>query len=233
MAKSDGKVKVMGRWQCPFTMRARIALNIKSVNYELVEARPWDGQSQVLHESKSNPVMVHGDKSICESLNIVEYIDEIWPYAPSIVPSDPLQRVTARFWAGYLKDQWFPSLKAIGTAEGEDTRKAAIRQVEKGLVLLEGAFGKCSKRKAFFGGDQIEYLDIAFGCFLCLLRVEEKVNGIKLLSETKTPNLLKWAHRFCSNAVVKDVMPTIESLIESDEIIMGRMKGVASPASKL
>ncbi|MBA0769125.1 hypothetical protein Gotri_017890 [Gossypium trilobum] len=213
MAKSDGKVKVMGRWQCPFTMRARIALNIKSVNYELVEARPWDGQSQ--------------------SLNIVEYIDEIWPYAPSIVPSDPLERVTARFWAGYLKDQWFPSLKAIGTAEGEDARKAAIRQVEKGLVLLEGAFGKCSKRKAFFGGDQIEYLDIAFGCFLCLLRVEEKVNGIKLLSETKTPNLLKWAHRFCSNAVVKDVMPTIESLIESDEIIMGRMKGVASPASKL
>ncbi|KAB2055910.1 hypothetical protein ES319_A11G069300v1 [Gossypium barbadense] len=160
-------------------MRARIALNIKSVNYELVEARPWDDQSQVLHESKSNPVMVHGDKSICESLNIVEYMDEIWPYAPSIFPFDPLKHVTARFWAGYLKDQWFPSLKAIGIAEGKDTRKAAIRQVEKGLVLLEGAFVKCSKGKAFFGEDQIGYLDIAFGCFLCLLRVEEKVNGIK------------------------------------------------------
>ncbi|KAG4173510.1 hypothetical protein ERO13_A11G062800v2 [Gossypium hirsutum] len=166
--------------------------------------------------------MVHGDKSICESLNIVEYMDEIWPYAPSIFPFDPLEHVTARFWAGYLKDQWFPSLKAIGIAEGKDTRKAAIRQVEKGLVLLEGAFVNCSKGKAFFGEDQIGYLDIAFGCFLCLLRVEEK-----------TPDLLKWAHRFCSNAVVKDVMPTTENLIESDGIIMGRMKGVASSTSKL
>lgn len=124
-------------------------------------------------------------------------------------------------------------MKAIGIAEGEDTRKAAIRQVEKGLVLLERAFGKCSKGKAFFGGDQIGYLDIAFGCFLCLLRAEEKVNGINLLSETKTPDLLIWAHRFCSNVLVKDVMPTTENLIESDEIVMGRMKGVASPTSKL
>ncbi|ONI30655.1 hypothetical protein PRUPE_1G264800 [Prunus persica] len=60
-----------------------------------------------------------------------------------------------------------------------------------GPVLLEEAFEKTSKGKDFFSGDKIGYLDIAFGCFLGWLRVTEKMNGVKLLDETKTPGLPK------------------------------------------
>ena len=124
--------------------------------------------------------------------------------------------------------QWFPSIKAIGIAEGEDARKAAIAQVEEGLVLLEEAFGKCSKGKPFFGGDQIGYLDIAFGSFLAWLRVTEKLNGIKLLTEDKTPALLKWADRFCSDAAVKDVMPDTEKLAEFGKMVIAKMRGAGA-----
>ena len=121
--------------------------------------------------------------------------------------------------------QWFPSIKTIGIAQGEDARKAAIAEVEKGLALLEEAFGKYSKGKPFFGGDQIGYLDIAFGSFLAWLRVTEKFNGINLLSEAKTPALVNWADRFCSDAAVKDVMPDTEKLAEFGKMVIAKIRG--------
>lgn len=109
MAKSD--VKVLGSWPSPFVMRARIALNIKSVNYEYFEERLREGKSELLLKSnpvhKKIPVLIHGDKPICESLVIVQYIDETWSSGPSILPSDPYERATARFWAAYLDEKVF------------------------------------------------------------------------------------------------------------------------------
>ncbi|XVE84933.1 hypothetical protein DITRI_Ditri17bG0051500 [Diplodiscus trichospermus] len=234
MLKSED-VKVLGSWSSPFVMRARIALNIKSVNYEYLEERLWEGKSELLLKSnpvhKKIPVLIHGDKPICESLVIVQYIDEVWSSGPSILPSDSHERATARFWAAYLDEKWFPTMKTIGLAQGEDARKAVIPQLEEGLVLLEEAFGKCSKGKPFFGGDQIGFQDIAFGCFLGWLRVTEKMNGAKLLSEDKTPALLEWAHRFCSDAAVKDVMPETDKLAEFSKMIMAKMRAAATPKS--
>ncbi|XP_022775556.1 glutathione S-transferase U17-like [Durio zibethinus] len=230
MAKSD--VKVLGSWPSPYSMRARIALNIKSVNYEYVDERLWEGKSEFLLKSnpvhKKIPVLIHGDKPICESLIIVQYIDETWSSGPSILPSDPYERAIARFWAAYLDEKWFPSIKSIGIAQEEDARKAAIAQVEEGLVLLEEAFGKCGKGKPFFGGDQIGYLDIAFGCFLGWLRATEKMSGIKLLSESKTPALLNWAGRFCSDATVKDVMPDTDKLAAFGKMVIAKVRGAGA-----
>ncbi|OMO51656.1 hypothetical protein CCACVL1_29672 [Corchorus capsularis] len=122
-------------------------------------------------------------------------------------------------------------MRSVGIAQGDDAKKAAIAQIEEGLALLEEAFAKCSKGKAFFGGDQIGFLDIAFGCFLGWLRVTEKMSETKLLSEAKTPALLSWAHKFCSHPAVKDVMPDTEKLAEFSKTILARMRGAAPPKS--
>lgn len=108
MATSDAEVKVLGTWASPFVMRVRIALNIKSVAYEFLQERLWEGKSELLLKSnpvhRKVPVLIHGDDTICESLIIVQYIDEVWPSAP-ILPSDPHERATARFWGAYLDDK--------------------------------------------------------------------------------------------------------------------------------
>ncbi|GLT41579.1 hypothetical protein SLA2020_362760 [Shorea laevis] len=216
MAKSD--VKLLGAWTSPFAMRPRIALNIKSVDYEFQEENWLVSKSELLLKSnpvhKKVPVLIHADNPICESLIIVQYIDEVWSSGPSILPSDPYDRATARFWSAYIDDKWFPSMVAFLFAQEEDAKKAAIAQMEEGLVPLEEAFGKCSKGKAFFGGDRIGFLDIAFGCFLGWLRVIEKAGGIELLNETKTPSLLKWAERFSSDIAVKELLPDTDKLAE-------------------
>jgi len=112
MAKND--VKLIGKWSSPYVTRVKIALNIKSLEYEnFEENETFDPKSDILLQSNpvygKVPVLIHQDKPICESLIIVEYIDETWSSAPSILPSDAYDRAVARFWAAYI-DQKVASL---------------------------------------------------------------------------------------------------------------------------
>ncbi|KAJ7953728.1 Glutathione S-transferase family protein [Quillaja saponaria] len=215
MAKSD--LKLVGRWSSPFVMRVKIALNIKSLDYENFH-ETLNPKSDLLLQSnpvyKKIPVLIHGDKPICESLIIVEYIDEVWSSAPSILPSDPYDRSIARFWAAYIDDKWFPTLKSIFLADEEESKKQYIKQLEEVVVRMEDAFLNISKGKDFFGGNRIGYLDIAFGCFLGWMRMIEKLIGLKLIGEAKCPALAKWAERFAADAAVEGLIPESDKLIE-------------------
>ncbi|KAK4481855.1 hypothetical protein RD792_006620 [Penstemon davidsonii] len=226
---SDG-VKVLGAWPSPFVLRVRIALKIKSVAYEFVEENVLVSKSELLLKSnpvhKLIPVLIHGDKPVCESIIIVEYVDEAWASSgPSILPSHPYDRATARFWAAYLDTKWFPNLRAILLAGGEEARKAALEEVTQGLVWLEEAFIKCSKGQNFFGGEKIGYLDIALGCFLAWLRVVQKRTNASLIDEAKTPNLFKWAQHFSTDSAVKDVLPETDKLMEFAEYLIAKRGG--------
>ncbi|KAI7993192.1 Glutathione S-transferase U17 [Camellia lanceoleosa] len=226
MATSD--IKLIGMRPSPYVNRVQYALNIKSIDYEFLEEK-FGSKSELLIQSnpihKKVPVLIHAHKPICESLIIVQYIDELWTSGPSILPSDPYDRSIARFWAAYIDDKWYPSLKQIRMAKGEEEKLAAVEAVKEGLALLEDAFVKCSKGKSFFGGDSIGYLDIAFGCFLGWLKATEKLADLKLLDKTTTPHLVVWAERFCADGVVKDIMPKTEMLVEIAKILQAKARG--------
>ncbi|KAG5521424.1 hypothetical protein RHGRI_033854 [Rhododendron griersonianum] len=84
------------------------------------------------------------------------------------------------------------------------------------LGLLEEVFVNCSTEggKGFFGGDKIGYLDIALGGFLGWLKAMEKLVGVKLLDEKRTPELMGLAERFIADNAVKGVIPETEELLE-------------------
>ncbi|ESQ35828.1 hypothetical protein EUTSA_v10009674mg [Eutrema salsugineum] len=215
---TTGDVKLIGSWASVFVMRARIALNLKSISYEFLQ-ETFGSKSELLLKSnpvyKKMPVLIHADKPVCESNIIVQYIDETWSSSePSILPSHPYDRAIARLWAAYIDDKWFIALRSILTAQGEEKKKAGIAQVEEGTDILEKAFNDCSKGKPFFNGDHIGYLDIALGSFLGWWRVVELDANHKLLDETKTPSLFKWAERFCNDPAVKPLMPETAKLAE-------------------
>lgn len=107
MAASN-ELKLLSGWFSPFAMRVRIALNLKGLDYEVLE-ETLNPKSDLLLQSnpvhKKIPVLIHKDKPICESAIIVEYIDEVWNDGPSILPSDAYERANARFWGAYIDDK--------------------------------------------------------------------------------------------------------------------------------
>ncbi|KAI0499943.1 hypothetical protein KFK09_018151 [Dendrobium nobile] len=110
MAAED--VKLIGTWESPLVARARIALNLKEIEYEFLEEDP-NKKSELLLKSnpvyKRFPVLIHGSKPICHSLLIIEYIDQVWPSSGfPILPADAYDRVTSRFWATYIDDTNVP-----------------------------------------------------------------------------------------------------------------------------
>ncbi|KAG2253184.1 hypothetical protein Bca52824_083320 [Brassica carinata] len=176
---SNGTVKLLGTWSSPFALRGRIALHLnrvlKSKSDLLLKSNP-------IH--KKVPVLIHGDESICESLNIVQYVDEAWPSKPSIAP--------------LLKT---PGGAAAGNLMGC-------------LVALEEAFQKSSKGGGFCGGENIGFVDIACGAIVGPFSVIEVFSGVKLLSPDATPGLVQWAERFRAHETVKPYMPSVAEFAE-------------------
>lgn len=87
----------------------------------------------------------------------------------------------------------------------------AAAQVSNALQHLESAFVKCSQGKSYFSGDNIGFLDIVLGSHLGWLKAVEAIAGVKVLDESKFPELTAWADRFYAHHAVRDAMPDIRT----------------------
>jgi len=102
---ANGEVVLLDFWPSMFGMRARIALAEKEVDYEYREEDLRSKSGLLLKMNpvhKKIPVLIHKDRPICESLIILQYIDEVWNRKSPLLPSHPYQRAQARFWADFV-----------------------------------------------------------------------------------------------------------------------------------
>ncbi|CAA0834724.1 Glutathione S-transferase U17 [Striga hermonthica] len=221
MAKGDD-VQLLGSWASPYSNRVHMALNLKSIDFEFIEENYYSNKSDRLLKAnpvhRKIPVLIHHEKPVCESLLIIQYIDEVWnTNGPKILPSDPYDRAMARFWAAYIDDTWFPLfIELFKTPEsgGDEARATILAKISEGVALLEEAFGKCSQGKDYFGGDSIGYMDVVLGSYLSWVKVTQTVYSVKLVDESKAPGLAAWAERFISHEAAKDVVPDVQKLVQ-------------------
>ena len=100
-------LKLLGLLVSPFVIRVRMALSMKGLNYEYVEEDLFNKSELLIKLNpvhKKVPVLIHNGKPICESLVILQYVDELFA-GRAILPTDPYERATARFWAAYIEDK--------------------------------------------------------------------------------------------------------------------------------
>ncbi len=101
-------------WRSSAAYRVRIALNLKGLAYATVPVHlTRDGGEQhgagylALNSQELVPTLVHGDRSITQSLAIIEYLDESFP--PSrLLPSDARGRARVRSLAQLVASDIHP-----------------------------------------------------------------------------------------------------------------------------
>ncbi|KAF5473118.1 hypothetical protein F2P56_009756 [Juglans regia] len=103
---ADHQLTLLGFWVSTYRMRVKIALPEKKIKYERMEEDLIRKKSNLLLEMnpiyKKIPVLIHNGKPICESLVIIQYIDEVWNGRSPLPISYPYQRAQARCLANFI-----------------------------------------------------------------------------------------------------------------------------------
>ncbi|XP_052179267.1 probable glutathione S-transferase [Diospyros lotus] len=172
-------------WPSPFGMRVRIALAEKGIHGFVTKEQDLVNKGALLLEMnpvhKLVPVLIHNGRPVCESLLIVQYIDEVWRNGYPLLPSDPSRRAKARFWADYID-------KKVWLSTGE-AQAAAKEELIGCLKVLEAELGD----KPYFGGDSFGFVDVALIPFYRWFSVYEHFGNFSTVAEC--PKLVSWAHR--------------------------------------
>ncbi|XP_074577768.1 putative glutathione S-transferase parA [Curcuma longa] len=184
-------VVLLDMWVSPFGQRCRIALAEKGVAYEYKE-EDFSNKSPLLLQSnpvyKQIPVLIHDGKPVCESLIIVQYIDEVWSDGAPLLPADPYARSQARFWGDFIDKKIYECGTRVWKLKGEAQQEAKKELIEI-LKLLEAELGD----KKYFGGDAFGYVDIALAPFCAWFYTFKTCGGLSV--EAEVPKLAAWGRR--------------------------------------
>ncbi|KAH0774506.1 hypothetical protein KY290_011643 [Solanum tuberosum] len=187
----SNEVVLLSAYVSMFGMRARIALDEKGIKYEYKEEDLSNKSSLLLQMNpihKKIPVLIHNGKPICESLIIVEYIDEVWKDKSPLMPSDPYKRAQARFWADFIDKKVYDSGKRIWTTKGKD-QEGGKKEFIECLKLLEGELGD----KPYFNGENFGFVDLALIPFYSWFPTFEKFGNFNI--EKECPKFVAWANK--------------------------------------
>ncbi|KAG5236454.1 tau class glutathione transferase [Salix suchowensis] len=179
------EVKLLGTWPSPFSYRY--------FEEDLSNKSPLLLQCNPVH--KKIPVLIHGGKSICESLVILEYLEDTWPQNP-LMPDDPYERALARFWVKFVEEKGV-AVWIMFYSSGEEKEKAVEDSLEM-LKTLE---------------EHISLVDLACGWIAQWLEVLEEVAGVKLIEPQKFPRLHKWIENFKDEPIIQENLPGHDEML--------------------
>uniref|UniRef100_A0A0G4HYN7 GST N-terminal domain-containing protein n=1 Tax=Chromera velia CCMP2878 TaxID=1169474 RepID=A0A0G4HYN7_9ALVE len=185
-SKSSSTVELFCSWFCPFAQRAWIALEEKGIDYKYVEVNPYevDPQEPGGYTKKQLPLSVKREvypkfidtsprglvpalsdkgKSVWESLQLIEYIDEAFK-GPALMPETPHQRALARIWADHCTSRVQRAYYAMlmdqdpaGQEKAKGEFFSECREFAQAMVP--------ESEGPFFFGKKFSLVDIAFAPF--------------------------------------------------------------------
>ncbi|KAJ9190145.1 hypothetical protein P3X46_001373 [Hevea brasiliensis] len=177
-----------------FAERVKIAFAEKGITNYQVRNEDLSNKSPLLLQMnpvhKLVPVLIHNGKPICESMIIVQYIDDFWNHKSPLLPSDPYQRAHARFWADYIDKKIYPIGRMLWRSKGE-IMEASRKDLIQSLKTLNSELGE----KAYFNGESFGYIDLALIPFYNVFYTFESLGNFSM--EVECPQLVEWAKR-CS-----------------------------------
>jgi len=158
-AGSSPTLRLYGYWRSSAAYRVRIALNLKGLAFEnmpvhLVEdgGQQRSADYKALNPQGLVPLLVDGDERISQSLAILEYLEEVFPF-PALLPDDPADRARVRSLALHIACDLHPlnNLRVLQYLSGplgiaDEAKQQWIQHwihtglagVEQGLAAFDG-----------------------------------------------------------------------------------------------
>jgi maleylacetoacetate isomerase len=164
---ASGTLKLYSFWRSSAAYRVRIALNLKQLEYETLPVHlTRDGgeqHSEAFHELNPQeliPVLRHGQRTLRQSMAIIEYLDETFP-APPLMPSNARDRQRVRALAQMIACEIHPlnNLRVQQYLEkdlglDQARREAWIRHwISVGLADVESVMADNPSTGGFCEGD--------------------------------------------------------------------------------
>nr|ADB11368.1 tau class glutathione transferase GSTU42 [Populus trichocarpa] len=158
----------------------------------------WASSEQDLSNGKSDlllqmnpvykkiPVLVHRGKPVCESLIILQYIDDVWRDKAPLLPSDPYERAQSMFWADFIDKKVITFLGRYGQQKEKNRRQRRVSL--NALSILEGELGE----KPYFGGETLGYGILPLLPFCCGFSTYETIGNFSI--EAQCPKIIAWAN---------------------------------------
>jgi glutathione S-transferase len=104
--------------------------------------------------------------------------------------------------------------KAVFTLDDKEIEKS-IEEIEVVLQFLENEL-----KDKFFGGEKIGLVDISAVFIAFWLPIIQEVKGIKLFKFEKFPKLYIWSQDFNNHPIVKEKLPTRETLLAFYNVVL-------------
>jgi glutathione S-transferase len=160
----------------PSCQRVFATLAIKGVEYDPIDIdiskkeRPADFVK--ISPFGKVPILVHEGQVILESVNIIQYIDEVWS-TPPLMPKDPKKRAYARQWIQYSDRELFDRDAQFTHVERDLARKrTACSELFEVLALMDKELANKNK---WFLGDDLSLVDCVMAPTMNLLPVWAKL----------------------------------------------------------
>lgn len=153
-------------WRSSCSWRVRTALELKGIDYDYKAVHLVKQEQTGEEYAEKNPMMqvptlIINGLQLTQSVAIMEYLDEVYPDKPSLLPKDPADRAIVRMLteivnSGIQPVQNFSVLQYIGA---ERKMEFGHHFIQKGLRGLEKTLQKTAGKYSF--KDQITMADCA------------------------------------------------------------------------
>jgi glutathione S-transferase len=197
------KLRLVSFNLCPFVQRSIIALNEKSIPFDItyidLAAKP-DWFLEISPSGKVPVLVVDEDTALFESAVISEYIDEVTP--GTLHPTDPLTKAVHRGWIEFAS-ALAGEVYRMMVATDEDACRAAAADAHDRLSKLESRLGE----GPFYAGEAFSMVDAGIAPMMQRLTWMEGIRDLGVFSDL--PRASAWRDALVSRPSVQaSVLPT-------------------------
>lgn len=160
------------------------------------------------------PTLIHHGQTVYESLIINEYIEDVWPQQPKLLPSDPFSRAHARIWIDFISKQLTPVFYQILQYQEKEAQEEAKARFIKRLGAFQDAM---SPDGPYFLGQNFSLVDITLLPFGLRFPILEHFRQFTLPADGSFDRLKQWLEACTSRPGVAATMSSNEKMITNYE----------------